>query len=310
MLCKPSRSGMLGIVAAVSMLATGSAASAQTSWKLYDVRDLSGLVSPSRHSSSTATAKRTRQTLALYEPMSTEAQPKADTISDGVDALMTRLCDTLGLSRKRLFDGVYGIQGAADEHAQILGMLEDVRALFDERYAVDIGWFATPTNVIPAIGDTVAFPESGGYRHRIVVTRRTPTPLVRVTESAHVSDIQAIVATQAVAYDPDVSTVSDGLRLSILVGAGKQSSSATWIRITGSLNHVTLDRKSTRMSSQGTAPAIDVPTMGIELPSVSIRSIRSDLLVDYGRLTVLGVVDGFEAGQSIVMAASVRTLGD
>lgn len=311
MLRKRSRFEPSWILAAVSMLAIGPAASAQSLWKLYDVRDLSGLVSPSGHTAQ-STANRGRR-LALYEPIDSSSRrtaAPAPTDGDGIDALMSRLCDTLGMSRKRLFDGVYGVEGDADQHARVLGMLEEIRAMFDERYAVEIAWFTTPSEGAPAIGDAVVFPDAGGHRHRIVVTRRTPTPLIRVTETTFVSDIQAIVATEAVAFDPEVTAVADGLRLSILVGAGKQTKSATGIRIAGSLNHVTLDRQSTRISGQGAAPAVGVSTMGIDLPVVAVRSIRSDLFIDYGRLTVLGVVDGFDVGQAIIIAASVRRLGD
>lgn len=50
--------------------------------------------------------------------------------------------------------------------------------------------------------------------------------------------------------------------------------------------------------------------MEIELPEVSIRSIRSDARIEYGKLIALVVVDGFNDGECIVVAASVRKLGD
>lgn len=277
-------------------LASASTASAQTpwSWRLYDLRDLLGLLPPSPRVDADVLAA-PAITIADAEPRPCRPGP--------VDELMDRLCGALGVNRTALFPGVYGIEADEETHTTLLSMLEQVRRLYAERYEVEVLWFAASPDQTPSIGDPVV-PVEPVHRHRFVVARRAPTQLAQVSRHAYVYSIQPVVAQQAVGYGPEVKREEGGLRLSIWVGAGSETETATSIQVRGELRRVSMGKLS--------GPLItDVEqSMGIELPEVSVRSIQSNVAVEYGELTTLAVVDGFDDGGGIVLAASVRKLSD
>ena len=172
---------------------------AQVSWKLYDMRDLIGLIPP---------------TTPLV------AQPFVER-GKSVDELMDRVCTALGIVHAPLLPGVYGVEAEDAQHTQVKGLLEKIRALYAERYEVEIVWFTAPAEEIQSIGDQIT-PVEPLHRHRLVVTRRTPTPLTLITRHSYVSDLTAVVATSAMAHDPETRSIDGGLQLSILVGAGQE----------------------------------------------------------------------------------------
>ncbi len=214
---------------------------------------------------------------------------------------MHELCDALGIHHTPLLTGVFAVEAGQDEHIQLLQMLEEVRTLYVERYAVEILLFRATAEQPTSVGDPVT-PNGPLRRHRFVVARRTPTPVVLVTRHSYVSDISPVVATEAVGYAAETRSVEDGLRLSIIVGAGEEEGSRTSIQIVGNLRKVSMGK----MSEAFVTP--DLKTMQVELPTVSVRSIQSNIRVELGTLTVVGVLDGFEEGEQLVLAASVQKL--
>ncbi len=304
MLC-PHISKILLLTTLAATLTATPAATAQESWswKLYDLRDLIGLIPP------TMSVKEEPSHIAQMRPYTTTEQtaPKPD--KEILDKLMDKLCTVLAVDGTRLFAGVYGIQAEDIQHALLLRTLEEIRALYAERYEVEIAWFTAAADQAPAVGD-VATPVNPMHLHRLVATRRTPTPLEVITQYAYVSDLQAVVATGAVAHDPEIETAEGGLRASILIGAGQEKEGATTIQIVGELRRVVMGKMSGPLTgtSTGSAGSSETSSMQLELPIVSVRSVRSDIHIEYGKPTVLGVLDGFDDGQCFVLAASVRRL--
>ncbi len=262
-------------------LAAGSSASAQETWKLYDLRDLIAVL-----------------------PSTTppdEDEPYLAAGAQSADELMERVCSELGIHYAPFLSGVYGLEAEEAEHARVRQLLEQIRSLYAEPYAVELVWFTASAGEAPSIGDVIT-PAEPHHRHRFVVARRTPTPLVSVTRYSYVSDLTAVVATSAATHDPRTSSTDAGLRLSVLVGAGPEEANATSIQLVGELRRVTMGRKSAPVGTFETGP------MAIELPTVSTRSIRTDLRVEHGKMTVLNVLDGFGEGECIVLAGSVKKL--
>ncbi|MFQ5494484.1 MAG: hypothetical protein ACE5EX_03805 [Phycisphaerae bacterium] len=320
---RPHLSVLALLCVAAAWMAARPAFGQDPSWKLYDVRDLIGLLPPLEHASSAATASpRTPGGLLL----SGETLPAAGTGGPGshrtpasfvggaasVDELMDRICGTLFLDPKPMLPGVYGIEAEEAEHERVQQMLGKIRALYSERYAVDLVWYTVPIADGPSIGDEIT-PVEPMHRHRFMVARRAPTALFLGQQHAYLADLTAVVATGAVGYDPETKRVDNGLRLSLLVGAGPDTKDTTWIQLIGELRRVTMGKfaGSVRIAE----PAAPQPhettratVMPIELPTVGVRSIHASLRVELGKLTVLNVLDGFGGGDSIVVAVSVTKL--
>ncbi len=269
--------------------------------KLYDLRDLIGLIAPppragesadpSRHALSEAAV------LSALAPTAEKSRPSGPP-EGPVEQLMDRLHGALplGFSQIRLLPGVYAIETEEEGHAQLEKMLEQIRSLYAERYQVEIVWFRVPTERTPSIGGEVTT-EEPVHRHDAVVVRRTPTPLVAVTRHTFISGMQPVVAQGAVGYEPLTAVREEGLKLSVLVGAGREDKQSTMMDITGDIRQVAMGKTSGPLTRDN---------LEVELPKVSVHSIQSHLRVPLGKRTVLTVVDGFAEGESIVLAASVR----
>jgi len=214
---------------------------------------------------------------------------------------MDTLGASLGFNCVALSPGVYGVDAEEADHATLLDLLEKIRNLYAEHYAIQVAWYATPPADAPAIGDIVT-PSEPFRRDRLVVARRTPTEFTQVRRSTYVSKIDPVVATSAVGYASEIGSVESGLRASIMVGTGPEANDTIEVRMTGTLSRATMGKMGGAVHTDKTLE------MQVELPEVSVRSIRSNLRIENGKLTVLNVVDGFEEGTSIVVAVSVRKL--
>ncbi len=296
---RPSYERILLSLTLMTALAAASPASAQTSWKLYDLRDLIGSLPPPPRVEAAAV---TRSVFTIPAGGPTAPRPgSAGEPTGSTRELMDRLCAGLGVAHTALLPGVYGIEAEETGHTALVNMLEQVRELFTERYEVEILWFVASPDQAPSIGDPVT-PTGPLHRHRLVAARRTPTELVHVSQYTYVSGINPIVAQQAVGYGPETRREESGLRLSILVGAGSETDTATSLQVTGDLRRVAMGKMSGPLITDAAR------SMELELPQVSVRSIRSSIRIEYGKLTALGVTDGFDDGQCVVIAASVRKL--
>ena len=287
---------MLCLVVTV-LLAPAASARAESSWKLYDLRDLMAVIPPLR----TGELASTRAMLeSLLQPV-TPKSPSIFEVKGSVDNVMEDLCDALDLSQyARLVAGVYVVEAEETEHALIVQMLEGIRGMYAEQYEVEIIWFSVASDQAPSAGSE-ASPVDPPHRHRLVAPRRTPTPLTRVSLHTYVAGLQPVVAQSAAAYDVQTRSIADGLQATILVGAGKEDAGSTSIQISGDLRSVTMGKTSAPITYAGSELRVD-------LPIVSVRSIQTNRDIEFGRLTVLTVVDDFEDGQCVVIAASVRKL--
>jgi hypothetical protein len=295
-------------MALIGAAATASTASAERSWKVYDVRDLIGLVPPPPPSKAELCAKQAAiasigggQSIfgAITAP---KLDPKRSP-AESVDAMMKRLCDEMGVVYAVLFSGVYGIVAEETEHATLQVMLESVRGLYVGRYAVELLWYTVAPDQTPTIGDVVQ-PAEATHRHRLVATRRTLVELVEVTQHTILAGQGPVVAQSAVGYQPSTESVESGLRLSLIVGADKETDATTTILVAGDLRRVVPDRMSGKLLGAMTQ------NIGIELPEIRVRSIHSNIRIEFGKLTALSVLDGFDEGGCIVVSASVQKLSD
>lgn len=254
-------------------------ASAETLWKLYDLRDL----------------------ISSLPPAAQENGAAAEEPGKNVAELMDRICGALNVPCTRLVDGVYGIEAEENSHAHLQSMLEGLRDLHRERYAVELVLFKSSADEAPGIGDETK-PINCMHRQRTVIARRTPTRVAIVSEKTYQSGITPVVATGVVGYAPEATRVDDGLAVTLVVGADAETADGTSIKVSGDLRQVT-------WPDEAAAPkTTDASAMPLQHPLVSVRSVQSHLQIKYGKLIVLGVAAGFEEGKCFVLAASVRKL--
>ena len=291
MLCA-KRLATFMFVASCTTLLSATATSAQESWKLYDLRDLIDLLPAP--SPPPRAAQTTPRASFLGTPTTRAPAPQRDP----VDELIRRICGDITVDHRLLFQGIYGVLAEEEAHMTLVSRLESVRELYTQRYDVEILWFPTPVTQSPTIGAEVNASEPL-HRDRLVVTGRAPARLIRVSQLAYVSGIDPIVGTGAMGYASETDVAESGLNLSILVGAGRETGTGTSIRIRGELREVTMGKMS------GPVATMEARSMEIELPTISIRSIQSNIGIEYGKLTALAVVDGFRSGECIVVAASI-----
>lgn len=287
------------LIALMTTLAATQTAHSQadsTPWKLYDIRDLMAVIPSPRVDTETS---RRVEFQSIMQPVTPEPESVRETQSQ-VDQLMDRLCDALGLRCKQFLAGVYGIEAEEDEHTQIVQLLEEVRALYATRYEVEVFWYPVASDQAPSAGEE-AKPTDPLHRHRLVVSKGTPTPLTQVSLYRYVDSLQPVVATSSAAYDVKTRTATDGLQATILVGIGEEDLNVTSLQITGDLRRVSMDKTSAPIVHEGS-------TLRVDLPVVTIRSVQCSRRVGIGALTVLTVVDGFEEGECLVIAARVRTV--
>ena len=140
-------------------------------------------------------------------------------------------------------------------------------------------------------------------RQRLVTTRRTPTPVEIITRHTFVSGIVPVVATGAISYAPETNQVDEGLRVSLLVGAGEETKESTSIHLFGNVRQVVMGKMSGLLEDERSP-------LQVELPMERSRSIQSNLRIPFGKLTVLAVTAGFDDNDSIVIAAMVRKLDE
>lgn len=265
-------------------------------WKIYDLRDLIGLLPPAEQPPPYTGAENlmlsTGSPLPDYKP-----QPAPNP----VDTLLGRLCDAFGAPHERLLDGVYGVEATDEAHDLLRRMLLEVRALHAERYVVEIAWYTLTDGERPAVGKSGTPPASATLQS-LVVTRRTPTVFSQVVRRRFLAGVNPVVAEGAVAYEPEPGIVLDGIRATVCVGASPDAEGTTTLRLLGDVYLATLGRLPARPDSGME------PSPAIEFPAEAVRTLRADVPIAFAQWTTLAVVPGFVDGATIVVFGRVSPL--
>jgi hypothetical protein len=311
------RSGfrLMSLIGFVGMLAA-SPAWGEESWKLYDVRDLISLLPPvpaqegdlpqflggrpldlfgrfhpARHSASDGDGAGSAAGIGQQES-------KKPRFENQIDALIDRVCGMLQIECALLFTGVYGIRAEQAEHAHVQHLLESIRNLYKERYAVELVLYRVPANEAPVIGDAANWVASR-LRHQFVAPRRTPTSVQLITQQDFLRALEPVVATGAIGYASRIDRLNDGLRLSVLIGAGENHEDKISIQVSGDLRWINWEQRRDEFQTPS-------GPISIELPTERIRSINASLGIPLDKPTVLSVIAGFHDEECYVLAGSVR----
>ncbi|MCH7995979.1 MAG: hypothetical protein IIB57_16245 [Planctomycetes bacterium] len=272
---------------------------AEPTLKLYDLRDLVATIPWSVELDRPVNSK--SQLNSIYQAPPTARTPQ-ETREDRIKGFFENLVYGMDLDYEMWLPGIYSVQAEEAQHAKFRQMLNQFRALFESRYEVEIVQYTIEMADVPSIGDEVS-PASFVRRQRLVTTRRTPTPVEMITRHTFVSGIDPVVATGAVGYAVETDQVDEGLRVSVLVGAGEEDEHTTSIHLFGNVRDVRMGKMSGLLED-------DRSPLQVELPMVRSRSIQSNLRIPFGKLTVLAVTAGFDGNDSIVIAAMVRKLDE
>ncbi len=301
----------LALITALSLPALS--ALADPVLRVYDTRDLAAVL-PSGSGGGTITivprletdgSGSTLQRLTLGVQHSDEGLVTASP----ADLVVTRLCEQLQLQKESLGDGVYLVTGEADQHVQFVKLIEDVRSLYQGAYELELFTYPVAAAQAPALG---AAPDSQSVtlRTRQVIARRVESRIDLTEELTYIRDWQPVVGNDSVGYDPDPDVVTRGLRLAVTAGAvndapegrGSAGSGRIPLRLRGEWIDATVERQSSPL-----AP-LSGGNLELGLPRITKRTIESDLRVPLGQAVVLAVVPGTKAGESVVIAGTVREL--
>ena len=219
------------------------------------------------------------------------------------DNLLFHLGGANGINVEELAPGILSFWGTEAQQAGFAHQLRLVGALYAERYEVELACIALGDRQVPRLGAVVEL-EEPRFHTKQIVTRRQPTEVKAVTTHTYVAELRVITGDNAVGYEPRTRVVDEGLSLGLVIGAGEENARGTPLEARGELTWVSFSRMSTALPGRPDDPP------SIVLPSVTRRTIQSAMRIEFGKLTAIAVVAGYEDSGPIVVAAAVRKLDE
>ncbi len=214
-------------------------------------------------------------------------------------SILARIAGPTALAEyEELAPGIFMIGADSQGHETLMRLLTDLRALFSERYVVDIVSYTVEQDDAPRVG-SAAECATPGARHQLVVVRRRATSVTSVRAEHYLANLDPRLAEGVFAYSAQVREVVAGLQLTVTVGAGPQDADATSVEAHGRISHIEFDR-ATGPEGGGSGAA-----WRVELPTISERTIDAQTQVPFDQPTVISVVPGFNDGEVLVVAVTV-----
>lgn len=260
----------------------------ESAWKVYDLRDLAAVLPPPEVNEQPA-AEGTDE-----KPERREPPPDR---MESVERLMETLCDdVLGIMIPiELSDGIFALEAEPATHEQLTDLLDTVRELYSERFAVTLRLYRTPADSAPRLGDEP--PDAPPwFEVQLTAQRRSPTPIVHLEQRAYLANLMPTVAEGAVGYMPQIEVAEAGVELMVLVGAGPQDDNGTTVLVDGQIRDAAVNGQSPPFGSEGNR---------VDLPSTEVVSVHSSLPVAFDRPTVIYVSADPDEGLALVIAVAV-----
>lgn len=229
-----------------------------------------------------------------------------------LDAVVRALVESLMYRMVRLDAGIYAIEGDGKQHEQFENTIAQLKALASEVFQVDLRLARVPKAQVLQIGTPLPAGMAGLAELaaiRMALPKRTPTHTESIRETSYVSGWQPVVGSSAVGYDAKQDTVRDGVILTATVSDASPSANqpgALRLQLAGSVSQAEF--------KEGRSPALgsgvtDPVGLTYSMPVVQRRTVLSDVTITPGVATIVGLVDGFAADQSIVIIAQVNRPG-
>lgn len=217
-----------------------------------------------------------------------------------LEMIVGRLGDSMSLGYEWLDDGLLIVEGSNDRLASFGAMLDQLRALYDQTYTVELQAVVVPVGDVPALGGPWSTDATPMHLMRQTVTRRVGTRLVSEQRQSFLADFTPVVGDQSVGFDPKVNEAISGLAVWVIVGAGQEDSS-TPVTLVGSIIQTSVSRFDPGPGASSTLP--EMP--GLELASVQERAFSGAHRVAFGEPTMVAVLDGHQEGEAIVVQVTV-----
>jgi len=264
-------------------------------WRLYDLRDLLGVLPP--NPCATQPAKDTYQSSGWTQQWLAYARAHID--QPDLNTLFEELQGVVGFTAWRLFDGVYAVVADEQAHEQFTAMLDQIRRLYAERLQIEVSCYRVPASQQPSVGDEA--PEGPPlFRQQFVAPRRAPVRISRLRERTYVTELAPQVAESAVGYDARVATAEEGIVLWVLVGAGPDDPEVAAVSLAGEFRQLADQRASGALTAD----------LKLDLPALEVVRVHSTANVPWGRRTVVCTVSGFSDSEMLLVAVRADRVSD
>lgn len=286
--------------------------------RLYDLRDLASVL-PSEQPSFLPTPElgvkvniEEREKILLRfaqvaDPRRFERKASGDPEpGSAVDDFMHKLCGALSVGSTKLAEGVYTVEGEANQHEQLTRLIQDTFNLYRGSYEADIVCYTAKASDTPAVGGSPG-EHLALYRARTTMARRVPALLEAIERVSYIEDWTPVVSGQVVGFDPQTAVMEKGVRLAVIVGGADAPDADNedrpiLIRLSGNIADIKVQER--EIPGVGDGP----PAAFLSLPGASVRSVKAEMNLVPGKPTVVAVVPGFAPGEVIVVSAAVRPI--
>ena len=218
------------------------------------------------------------------------------------------LAATLNIHTIVLGQGVIGVIADPARQEVFAKALDTLHNAYRDRIAVRIALYEVDAGDCVAIGSRPN-PDWGQPVRQIqqAIYRRVPTPMRSTTLRRYASDVNIVTGTGGFGYEPVIKEITEGLTLSVRVGAAKKDDGSL-VDVQGLLTRVDFREKEMR-GYLNSANAASGDAVGLfELPTVDRRPIHSAVRLRDGAETVIAVMDEPDADTVLVLTAKVSAL--
>ncbi len=242
-------------------------------------------------------------------PMTVQLTPTRARVVLEPAAIARELADAMGLDADPIGPWLIGVNAEPGGHRAFAAAIDAVYEAYRPSLVVRIAVYSIEASSAPQAGARVN-PAAWGTPSREIsqiIRRRMPTRFASVTTHAYASDINVVVGTGGMGYEPQIDRVDDGIDLVVHVGAA-DAGGRSRVDAEGMISRVDLRE----MEMRGLIGAGRQPEpMGVgeargpfELPTVDSRPIRSVLSANAGQEIALAVVD--DPGSTRRLVVTIR----
>ena len=204
--------------------------------------------------------------------------------------------------------GVIGVIAEPAQQEAFAKALDALHNAFRDRVAVRIALYEVDAGADIAIGSRPN-PDWGQPVRQIqqAIHRRVPTSMSSVTVRRYASDVNIFSGSGGFGYEPQMQNISEGLTLSVRVGAAKKDNGSL-VDVRGALSRVAFREKEMQSSLNRHNAEAGEAVGQFELPTMNRRPIHSAVRLRDGVQTVIAVMDEPDADTVLVLTAKVSAL--
>lgn len=209
--------------------------------------------------------------------------------------LMLAIANAMGVNITPIGTTMFMARATAAEHDAIVDLIAQLKKSTAIRYRIELTQ-VTVTGQAPAIGTGLTTIPSPEARMDRIVAQGTATRFDALRTQSYIGEWWPIVGNGVVGTQPQVKTAWSGLATTVSVG--DTDGKSVQVHLNGDVSRVALKDGSHAIGSGGAS-------LTITLPSREERTLHANMKIPLGQSTIIGVVNGFDAGTWIVILAKV-----